>query len=168
MRPTRCSSRTGFHNDLQFEGDVDGDGQVDIVRYTLNAPDGTCPCSIRRSQATKLNTTAPLSQTSTNYATELQNVINSGGSYGISGTGPGGVTNETLYGGLEGPRIFQAFNANGDKIGPTDIASDAKLLGSIRSIQITINVLAKQSASDLQTGRRPAISLTATARITNF
>ena len=43
------------YNDLWFEGDIDGDGQVDVVRYTLNAPGGACPCTIQRSQATKLN-----------------------------------------------------------------------------------------------------------------
>jgi prepilin-type N-terminal cleavage/methylation domain-containing protein len=164
------------YNDLWFEGDTDGDGQIEVVRYTLNAPGGACPCTIQRSQATKLNSTAPLSQTSTNYTIELQNVINSGGSggaktngaYGISGTGPGGATNETLYGGLEGPYIFQAFNSSGAAVAPTDIATNAAALASIRSIQITINVLGKQSGSDLQTGRRPAISLAATARITNY
>jgi prepilin-type N-terminal cleavage/methylation domain-containing protein len=164
------------YNDLWFEGDVDGDGQVDVVRYTLSAPGGTCPCTIQRSQATKLNSTVPLSQTSTNYATELQNVINSGGSggpntngaYSVTGTGPGGVSNDTLYGGLEGPYIFQAFNASGAAVAPTDIVTNPTALASIRSIQITINVLGKQSGSDLQTGRRPVISLTSTARITNF
>ena len=164
------------YNDLWFEGDVDGDGQVEVVRYTLNAPGGTCPCTIQRSQAKKLNATAPLAQTSTNYATELQNVVNSGGSggtktngaFGVSGTGPGGASNETLYGGLEGPYIFLAFDAAGNAVAPTDIATNAAALASIRSIQITINVLAKQTASDLQTGRRPAISMTAAARITNF
>ena len=157
------------YNDLWFEGDVDGDGQVEVVRYTLSAPGGTCPCTIQRSQATKLNSTAPLSQPATNYATELQDVINSGGVYGISGTGPGGSTNETLYGDLEGPRIFQALRADCTVVSPTDIATDTTgELGKIRSIQITINVLGKQSGSDLQTGRRPAISLAATARITNF
>jgi prepilin-type N-terminal cleavage/methylation domain-containing protein len=167
------------YNDLWFEGDMDGDGQIEVVRYTLNAPGGICPCTIQRSQATKLNSTAPLSQTSTNYATELQNVINSGGSggsktngaYGISGTGPGGATNETLYGGLEGPYIFQAFDNRGVAVvPPLDISTTAgaTALANIRSIQISINVLGKQSGSDLQTGRRAAISLTATARITNY
>jgi len=162
------------YNDIWFEGDIDGDGQVDIVRYTLNAPGGTCPCSIQRYwNPSKLNNTPPLNQTFNVNATELQNVINSGGSggaktngaYGISGNGPGGATNETLYGGLEGPYIFQAFKSDGTAVLPT---TDPTELGKIRSIQITINVLGKQSGSDLQTGRRPAISLTATARITNF
>ena len=157
------------YDDIWFEGDVDGDGVVDVVEYKLKAPGGTCPCSIERRQTPKTGVDLPLSRTGSSFFTELQDVINSGGSYGISGTGPGGVTNETLYGGLEGPKIFQAFNANGDKVDPTDIASDpTNTLGTIRSIKITINVLGKQSGSDLQTGRRPAISLTATARITNY
>ncbi len=165
------------YNDIWFEGDVDGDGVVDVVEYKLNAPGGTCPCSIQRRQTTKIGVDLPLNRTGSSFATELQDVINSGGSggaktngaYGISGAGPGGATNETLYGGLEGPYIFQAFNSKGDPVAPVDIGNDPNnLLGSIRSIQITINVLGKQSGSDLQTGRRPAISLTATARITNY
>jgi prepilin-type N-terminal cleavage/methylation domain-containing protein len=167
------------YNDIWFEGDVDGDGQVDVVEYKLNAPGGTCPCSIQRRQTTKLGVDLPLNRIGSSFATELQNVINSGGSggphtngaYGISGTGPGGATNETLYGGLEGPYIFQAFDNRGVAVTPPlDISTPAgaTALSSIRSIQITINVLGKQGGSDLQTGRRAAISLTATARITNY
>ncbi|HEX9121373.1 MAG TPA: prepilin-type N-terminal cleavage/methylation domain-containing protein [Terriglobales bacterium] len=164
------------YNDLWFEGDVDGDGVVDVVEYKLNAPGGTCPCSIQRRQTTKIGVDLPLNRIGSSFATELQNVINSGGSggaqtngaYGISGTGPGGATNETLYGGLEGPYIFQAFKSDGTAVLPTDIVTNPTELGKIRSIQVTINVLGKQSGSDLQTGRRPAISLTATARITNY
>lgn len=164
------------YNDLWFEGDVDGNGQVDVVEYQLIASGGTCPCSIQRRQTLKVGVDLPLNRTGSSYATELQNVVNSGGSggsktngaYGISGTGPGGATNESLYGGLEGPYLFQAFDAAGNAVAPTDIATNAAALASIRSIHITINVLAKQSASDLQTGRRPAISMTASARITNY
>ncbi len=161
------------YNDLWFEGDVDGDGQVEVVRYTLNAPGGTCPCSIQRSETRpKLNNTAPLGQPATNYQTALQNVIDSAGSggprtngaYSIAGTGPGGTSNDTLYGALASSYVFQAFDDRGIAVGPT---TDRGVLGSIRSIQITINVLAPQTASDLQTGRRAPISLTATARIPN-
>jgi prepilin-type N-terminal cleavage/methylation domain-containing protein len=164
------------YNDLQFEGDVDGDGDVDVVRYTLNAPGGTCPCTIQRNQTEKIGTDAPLDRDSTSsYITGLQDVINSAGSggpktlgaYDISGTGPGGASNYTLYGGLASQYIFQAFNANGTAVAPTDIAANPTAMASIRSIQITINVLAKPSASDLQTGRRSAISMTATARVSN-
>jgi prepilin-type N-terminal cleavage/methylation domain-containing protein len=158
------------YNDIWFEGDIDGDGVVDVVEYKLNAPDGTCPCLIQRRQTTKV-TDAPLNQTGSTFATELRDVINSGGLYGISGTGPGGATNQTLYGGLEAPKIFQAFDNRGVAVpvnADISTTAGAKTLASIRSIQITINVLGKQSGSDLQTGRRPAISLTATARITNY
>jgi prepilin-type N-terminal cleavage/methylation domain-containing protein len=165
------------YNDLWFEGDVDGNGNVDIVRYTLNAPGGACPCFIQRSQTTKIGNGAPLGRDSTaTYAIGLQDVINSAGSggpgtngsYNITGTGPGGVTNNVLYGGLASQYIFRAYNAAGTEVLPTDITNLAIPIGDIRSIQITVNVLARQSASDLQTGRRSAISLTATARVSNM
>jgi prepilin-type N-terminal cleavage/methylation domain-containing protein len=166
------------YNDLWFEGDIDGDGQVDVVEYKLQTgAGGACPCTIQRRQIPKAGIDLPLNRTgsSSDYATELQNVINSGGSggpqtngaYDISGTGPGGASNNAIYGGLASPYIFQAFNAAGAAVLPTDIATNPAALASIRSIQITINVLAKQAASDLQTGRRSAISLTATARVSN-
>jgi hypothetical protein len=151
---------------------------VDVVEYRLDAPGGTCPCSIQRRQTPKLGIDLPLNRTGSTFATELRDVINSGGSggakangsYDISGTGPGGVTNYSLYGGLSSPYIFQAFDNRGVEVPNDDIstATGPKALGSIRSIQITINVLGKQAGSDLQTGRRPAISMTATARLTNF
>ena len=75
-----------------LRGDVDGDGQVDVVRYTLQDDgSGNCPCKIRRSQGTKLNNTAPMdtSQPSTNYSVELDNVVNS------LGAGSGGVADPT-------------------------------------------------------------------------
>ncbi len=172
------------YNDVWFEGDVDGDGQIEVVRYTLNAPGGSCPCSIQRSMTKKLNNTAPMSQASTSYQTELDNVANSGGSGGggtngsysitgnttiYSGGAATSVTNDSVYGGLASPYIFQAFDASGNAVAPADISTTAgaNTLASIRSIQITINVLAKQGASDLQTLRRPAVSFTATARILN-
>ncbi len=164
------------YNDIWFEGDVDGDGQVDVVEYQLVAPGGTCPCSIQRRQMLKVGVAAPLSRTGSSYSVELQNVVNSGGSggsnpngaYQISGTGPGGVSNNTLYGGLSSPYIFQAFDKNGVAVAPTDIATNPAAMASIRSINVTINVLAKQSQADLQTGRRSAVSMDATARITNY
>ncbi len=168
------------YNDLWFEGDINGDGQVEVVRYTLQAGSGgKCPCKISRSETTKLNATAPLSQTSTSYSTEINNVINSGGSggsgtngaLGISGNTPTGATNESVYGGLEGPYVFRAYDASGNAVSlPLDVSTTAgaTALGTIRSIKVTINVLAAQSASDLQTGSRSAVTMTARARLGNY
>jgi prepilin-type N-terminal cleavage/methylation domain-containing protein len=155
------------YNDLWFEGDVDGDGQVDVVEYKLNAPGGTCPCTIQRRQTLKNGDASPLSFIGSSFQTELQSVVNSGGAYTISGTGPGGVSNQTLYGALASQNIFLAYDASGTLVSPTDIGANPTLLASIRTIKITINVLAAQKASDLQTGRRAPISLTAIARLSN-
>jgi prepilin-type N-terminal cleavage/methylation domain-containing protein len=163
------------YNDIWFEGDVDGDGQVEVIRYTLaTGAGGKCPCILQRNETKpKLNNTLPMAQATTNYQTSLDNVVNSAGSGGagtngaylISGTGPGGVSNDTLYGALEGAYIFKAYDSSGNAISPTDIATDPTTMGRIASIRITINVLAAPSASDLQTRRRSPVSLTATARL---
>jgi prepilin-type N-terminal cleavage/methylation domain-containing protein len=155
---------TFAYDDVWIEGDVDGDGLVDVVEYKLFTNGGTCPCTIQRRQTLKNGTASPLSFTGSSFQTELQNVVNSGGSYTISGTGPGGVSNQTLYGALAAPRIFQAFKSDGTEIGPV---SYPNVPPDVRTIKITLNVLALQSASDLQTGRRAPVSLTAVARLSN-
>jgi prepilin-type N-terminal cleavage/methylation domain-containing protein len=169
------------YNDLWFEGDVDGDGQVDVVRYTLQDDgSGNCPCKIRRSQSLKLNNTDPLSQTSTNYSVELDNVVNSLGAGGggaalpisgsstiRSGASYTTVANDTLYSGYKSAYVFRAFDKDGVEILPTDYNTPYTKIGNIRTIKVTINVLAKPSGADIQTLRRPAVMLTATARIDN-
>src|SRR5713226_2646669 len=70
-----------------FEGDVDGDGNVDSVRYQLldsannvPGPGSTCPCTIQRSQVNKQdgNPLAVPPQLAPIWSQELQNVVNSG------------------------------------------------------------------------------------------
>jgi hypothetical protein len=67
------------NTEIIFEGDVDGDGVVDSVRYRLvdsagnSPPTGTCPCTIQRSQKPKVSGTNPGSQP-TSWSQELQNV----------------------------------------------------------------------------------------------
>ena len=72
---------------LVFEGDVDGNGTVDIIVYRLvdsaknYPPTGTCPCTIQRSQMPKVNGTLPTPANELATATfsqELNNVVNSG------------------------------------------------------------------------------------------
>jgi prepilin-type N-terminal cleavage/methylation domain-containing protein len=170
------------YNDLWFEGDVDGDGQVDVVRYTLqDNGSGSCPCMIRRSQSLKLNSTDPMSQTSTNYSVQLDNLVNSlgagrggaalpiAGSSRIRGAGGGYTTvaNDTLYAGYKSAYVFRAFDKDGVEILPTDYNTPSNKLSQIRTIKVTLNVLAKPSGVDIQTLRRPAVMLTATARLDN-
>jgi prepilin-type N-terminal cleavage/methylation domain-containing protein len=166
------------YDEVWIEGDVDGDGNVDVVNYKL-APDdvsGKCPCKISRSQVLKVNATPPLSQTVSPF-TELQGVINSGGSngsasgaagYTIAGTSVvsgSAIANDTLYGDYKTANVFIAYDGNGNTVAPTDYSTTAgkNALKTIRTVKINVNVLAKQQ--DLQTGMRPAIPFVASARI---
>jgi prepilin-type N-terminal cleavage/methylation domain-containing protein len=97
-------------NDIVVEGDVDGDGLVDVVEYsyfdgsgwTSSAPN-PCPC-IRRSQMNK-----GAGGTATTY-TQVQNVL--------------------------GTSFFTAFYANGGTITLPVSAGD---LGKIKTVQITLS-----------------------------
>ena len=77
-----------------FEGDVDGDGNVDSLEYALvdsagnDPPTGNCPCFIKRSQITKVDGTRSLWQTPV-FTQELQNIVNSGQPTGINPYGGG-------------------------------------------------------------------------------
>ncbi len=166
------------YTDLWFEADVDGDGYVESMRYTLvPGPGNTCPCTLRRSQVAKVNGTPPMSQ-STAYSTGLEDVVNSGGAggsglngaYTLSGSTPmgtGTVANDTLYRDLEGAYIFTAYDVNGNPVGPCDLNSNPNQVATIKTIAVTLNVLVKPSGADLQTRMRPAISVNASARLSN-
>lgn len=153
---------------LQFEGDVDGDGQVDSIQYQLQSNGGNCPCTIRRSQVVKANGTAPLAQ-ATNFNQEVNNVINSGGAFPIGGTSPPGLPPpDTLYGAYKAAPVFQAYDASGTLVAlPMDIGANPTTMNTIKTIRITINVLAGPEGTDIQTRMRPAVSMTAAARINN-
>src|SRR5713226_8637911 len=114
-----------------FEGDVDGDGGVDSIQYQLVDSTGsalaagsTCPCTIRRSQITKVNGTAPLSQTPS-FSQELQNVVNSGqptgtaqygGGLSIGGNTAWGATNTSYYAAISSFKDYPVFQAY-DQVG---------------------------------------------------
>ncbi len=171
-------------NDLVFEADVDGSGTVWSVRYTLVAgAGGNCPCSIQRSQVPKV-AGDPRPATlggaqGTTYNVELQNILNSNGLFAIAGLTrfpSGGMqTNDALYGAYKVAPVFQYFDANGANITglpynavlPLDatVAANRTIMKNIREVQVNLNVLSP--TSDLQTGMRPAVSMTATARLTN-
>ncbi|MGH9492238.1 MAG: PilW family protein [Terriglobales bacterium] len=154
---------------LQFEGDVDGDGQVDNIQYQLQANGGACPCTIRRSQVVKANT-EPWNQ-ATNFNMEVNNVVNSGGTIPIAGNATlasGVVANDALYGAYKAAPVFQAYDGNGTlMVLPLDLKSNPTVMSTIRTIRITINVLAGPEGADFDTRMRPAVSMTAGARINN-
>ena len=118
------------NTEIVFEGDVDGGGTVDSIRYRLldsagnSPPTGTCPCYIQRSQIQKVDGTAPLSQ-GTSWSQELQNVVNSGvpgvdgsgnplpygGGLSISGNTAWGATNTSYYAAISSFKDFPVFQA---------------------------------------------------------
>jgi prepilin-type N-terminal cleavage/methylation domain-containing protein len=136
------------NTEIVFEGDVDGGGTVDSIRYRLldSAGNplltGTCPCSIQRSQIQKVDGTAPLSQL-TSWSQELQNVVNSGvpgvdasgnplpygGGLSISGNTAWGATNTSYYAAISSFKdfpVFQAYDQFGNIVPlPQDITSAA-------------------------------------------
>ena len=61
-------------NELWFEADVDGDGQVDSIQYQYDGASTGCPC-LKRSQVTKI-AGSPLTGQGSSFQTEVQNVQN--------------------------------------------------------------------------------------------
>jgi type II secretory pathway pseudopilin PulG len=159
---------------LWFEGDVDGDGRVESVRYqVVAAADGTCPCSILRSQVTKVDGTAPESQP-TNYLTQLSDVVNSGGaggsstagSYPIAGSsavaGAGGtismVSNDVLYADYKVLPLFTVIDSQNQSLAlPLTRIANPDSIASIRVLRTTLTLLGP--VADNQTRRRPDMSL---------
>lgn len=178
-----------------FEGDVDGDGVVDTVRYRLvdsagNYPPAvTCPCTIQRSQMPKVNGTMPLAQPAT-FSQELQNVVNSGvpagtATYGnglqIAGNTAWGATNSAYYAAISSFKdypVFQAYDQYGNIIqlplddttqaGTALLACPPSSAACVKSIRLTINLLANAATGvDLKTNVRPVTTLVGDARLVN-
>jgi len=178
-----------------FEGDVDGDGLVDTVRYRLvdsagaYPPAGTCPCTIQRSQMLKVNGTLPLAQPFT-FSQELQNVVNSGvpaaglpygGGLLIAGNTAWGPTNTAYYAAIASFKdypVFQAYDQNGFIVQlPQDVSTagstpiltcSVSSVNCIKSIRLTINLLADATTGvDLKTRTRPVTTLVGDARLVN-
>lgn len=178
-----------------FEGDVDGDGLVDTVRYQLvdsagnYPPTGTCPCTIQRSQRLKVNGLMPLAQPST-FSQELQDVVNSGvpggtlqygGGLLIAGNTVWGATNTAYYAAISTFKdypVFQAYDQNGGIVPlPQDITTPGgtqvltcsiSTINCVKSIRLTINLLANATTGvDLKTNLRPVTTLVGNARLVN-
>ena len=166
---------------LWFEADIEGDGQVESVRYTLTDANGapvttasSCPCNLWRSQVVKVMG-APASQ-AVNYNSDVERIINSAGVGGgvtalaLSGNtrfGGGMVANDQLYAAYKTAPLFAAFDQSGNALAlPLDLATNPATLAQVRAVTITLNLLA--STSDPQTGMTAALSMSASARLNNF
>ena len=182
---------------IVFEGDVDGDGNVDSVWYRLVdstgnfPPTGSCPCTIQRGQVTKVDG-APLSQIPL-FSQELQQVVNSGvptagslygGGLPIAGNvlfGGGTLSNTAYYAAVTTFKdfpVFSAYDQNGNIISLprviTTVADqpvlscNSAIAPCIKSVRLTINLLGNgASGYDPKTGVRPVVTLVGNARIDN-
>ncbi len=172
---------------IVFEGDVDGDGNVDSVWYRLVdsagnfPPTGTCPCTIQRGQITKVDG-APLSQIPL-FSQALQEVVNSG--VPAAGAVYGGglpIAASTSY--YTVPTtftdfpVFSAYDQSGNVISLPRVittVADQPVLSCnsatapcIKSVRLTINLLGNGATGyDPKTGVRPVVSLVGNGLIDN-
>jgi prepilin-type N-terminal cleavage/methylation domain-containing protein len=164
--------------DLWFEGDVDNDGNVESVRYTLldsagNVAGGgsTCPCTLQRTVIAKgngvPNTQISAADITSKGVAALNNVVNSGDGSGnaLSLTGSfSGHSYDSFYSAYKSAPIFQAF----DGLNPTPIPlpASAAALPSIRKIVVTANLLT--TYTDTRTNTRAPLTMTMTIKLNNF
>jgi len=103
-------------NEIRFEGDANGDGNIESMIYKINGS-GTCTLCLQRSQVDKA-TGSPLSQ-SQNWGTEVNDVVNTSA-------------------------LFTYFKADGTQVTglPLDISttSGAQTIASVKTIQISLTV----------------------------
>ncbi len=132
--------------ELRFEGDVDGSGTISNVRYryvTTSPESSHCPC-IERSQKPKVSADLVTGQVY-EYHVMVENLA------------PNGLS-------------FTAFDKNGNVVPigmyGLNIDANAATLATIRSIQITMNVVGQ--SLDLQTAQFPAVQMTSLAQLRNF
>jgi prepilin-type N-terminal cleavage/methylation domain-containing protein len=103
-------------NEVQFEGDMNGDGVVQSIIYMINGS-GTCTLCLQRSQVDKISAN-PLTGQATNWGTEVNDVISN--------------------------PIFSYLKADGTQITvlPVDIstAAGARTIASVKTIQVTLMI----------------------------
>lgn len=139
---------------LVFEGDINGDGIVDMLEYKLeldtsSAGNSRCPC-IKRGQGTKTSGSAP-GTTVLDYFTQVENVVADASTVIFTAYDREGVQ-KTITGGLT--RTNFEPNANDE-------------IYKIYNVRINLNVKASTSAGDIGTGFRPEVFISAGAQVNN-
>lgn len=128
--------------DIWFEGAVDGDGQVWIVKYHLDTTGTDCPC-LRRSKVSK----QPVAL-SDNFSVEVQYVQN----------GTLAMPIFSYYDASNNPIDLSSYTGNIiDGTLSTTASNDKAKIASIQTVKIELSTQAK--FADLQTGQRPVITL---------
>lgn len=115
-------------NEIDFEADTNGDGNVQSVIYKVNG-NGNCALCLQRSQVDKVSAD-PLAGQTPSWGTEVNDAISN--------------------------PIFKYFKADGTQITalPVDIstAAGAQILASIKTIQISLTIR-NPAVIDQQTGQ---------------
>ena len=126
--------------DLWFEGDMEGTGIVQVVRYHLDTStsDG-CPC-LKRSQLPKINGNPLTGQTAEEYAVQVQ-----------------GVQNTTIF----------SASTNGMPVGlPVDTSiMSGRPLATVDTVQAMLTL--RSTVIDQQTRTYPTTTLVTTIRLNN-
>jgi prepilin-type N-terminal cleavage/methylation domain-containing protein len=102
-------------NEVQFEGDMNGDGVVQSIIYMINGS-AACTWCLQRSQVDKVTGDPLTGQTAPNWGTETNDVI----------TNP----------------IFSYFKADGTQVTalPVDISTGAAIIASVKTIKISLTI----------------------------
>jgi prepilin-type N-terminal cleavage/methylation domain-containing protein len=127
-------------SDLWFEGDMDGDGVVSVVRYHLDtSTTNNCPC-LKRSELDKINGDPLTGQSTEVYQVEVQGVLNT--------------------------NIFSAYT-NGDAVAlPVNTTTNGgTTIAAVDTIQALLTLEA--STIDPKTGQKPVSTLVSTVRLNN-
>ena len=129
---------------LEFQGDVDGSGNVSIVSYMVNGS-GSCATCIQRAQVLKTNgdpLTGQTNLTNSAYNVEVQNVQNTAA-------------------------IFTAYDVNGNSIAlPIDINGSPSNVAAVRVIQAQLKI-ASPTAIDPKTGQQLEADIEGRVQVVN-
>jgi prepilin-type N-terminal cleavage/methylation domain-containing protein len=125
-------------SEIKFEGDVEGDANVDVVDYNLLATGNNCPC-LRRGAVDKASGTAV-------FSNEVQNVQSAG---------------------TTADPIFVGYTATGTAVTSADLTTIAgrQALATIKTVLIRIKT--KAGVADPQTGQAAETTLSGQVTIVN-